>query len=319
MQPRQTTVNHMAKPTPAFPEFLIIGAPQAGGDTLKLVLQKAANVWFPPLDNLLIYHPSFNVSRVLTLRKLYKKEMAYKKRDIGWLLRFFLRISPSTKWYMSLFQTKEEGLLKGELSDEYISLPYDAVEKLRHTMPDLKIILMIRNPINRTYSSIRHYFAKDPKTPFAKMTKRQIVAAMNSPSARNQSGFNKALDNWGTFFPARQIFLGYYEDMLNDPYSFYTKLYAFLDLPPETPILDIVPPAEPAFPEGLYKHLSPFYREEMEALIARVGGAARTWTLPSAPEAAATAPVSKRSHIRTRIPKPAPDAAPAPEPEQSSK
>lgn len=306
----------MAKPVPTFPDFLIIGAPQSGCNTLKAALQKSTNAWFPPVDNLLVFHPSFNVSRALMLKKLFKKELPFRLGDLRWMLRFFLRIAPSPKWYMKLFQTKEEDLFKGELSDEYITLPYDAVERLRVAMPDVKIILMIRNPINRSFASVRHHYAKHPKLPFAKMTKRQIVGAMNSPSAISHSGYRTALDNWGVFFPPKQLFIGFYEDYVADLHSFYTKLFAFLDLPPETPIPDIAPKAEPVFPPALYKALKPFYREEIEGLVERAGRTARTWELPPVPDGVVTGPISKRSPYRIRTPKPAqasdanPDQAP---------
>lgn len=274
----------MAKASPAYPDFLLIGPPQSGADTLKAALKTSPAVWFPPLDNILAFHPSFQLVRFLTLKKMIKREIPFPLLNLRWLMRYFFRLAPSLKWYGTLFQTKEEGLIKGEFSDEYSTLPYDGAEKMHRIIPNAKIVLMVRNPIDRSYADIRKRFANHPTMPFSSMTKRQLVAAMNNDWAITHSGVQNALDSWNVFFPRDQMFIGFYEDLVINPHSFYQKLFAFLGLPPDTPVPEIQEPLTPAFPADLYKFLRPFYRLEIEGIAKRLGGPAKKWTLPPLPE-----------------------------------
>jgi hypothetical protein len=280
----------MAKPSPTYPDFLLIGAPQAGADLVKAALQTHPSVWFPPLDNILAFHPSFQLARFDTIMKFYRRELevAFSREQAVWLLRYFLRIAPSPSWYSSLFRTPAPGLIKGELSDEYMTLPYDEAAKLRSVMPKAKIILMIRDPIERSYADIRAKFVNHPKLPFSKLSKRQLIALMNSDWARTHSGYQNAINNWNVFFPQTQIFIGFYDELLSQPDMFFSKLYAFLGLG-EAPAFQPTASTPVAFPAALYKYLHPFYIQEIKQMAKRFGGPAASWLegyeyeIPSAP------------------------------------
>jgi hypothetical protein len=266
----------MAKPSPTYPDFLLIGAPQAGADLVKAALQTHPSVWFPPLDNILAFHPSFQLVRFNTMLKFYRRELTLSRDQAVWMMRYFLRIAPSPSWYSSLYRTPAEGLIKGELSDEYLTLPYDEAAKLHSAMPKAKIILMIRDPIERSYADIRARFVNHPKMPFSKLSKRQLIALMNSDWARSHSGYQHAINNWNVFFPENQIFIGFYEDLISRPDMFFTRLYAFLGLG-EAPDFQQAASSPVTFPVTLYKYLHPFYVQEIKQMAKRFGGPASCW------------------------------------------
>ncbi len=300
--------DHIAPPS-LLPDFLLIGAPQSGADHLKQVLQAVPGIWFPPLDNILAFHPSFQLMRFLTLKKLARRQLAFNPKHLNWILRFFLRPAPSINWYRKLYRTRpdQEIQLKGEFSDEYSTLPYDGVEKLRRAVPDARIVLMIRNPIDRSYAGLRDKFASHPKMPFAKMNKRQLVSVMNSDWALTHSGYQSAIDSWNVFFPRQQIFIGFYDELATDAPGFYRRLFAFLGLPEDTPVAEHSLQPDAGFPKDLYKYLNPFYRREIEGLARRFGAVPQSWELPPpnqskmpspkppAAQSADAAPAKKRS------------------------
>lgn len=268
-----------AKLPPAFPDFLLIGPPEAGADAVKDVLLQHPRIWFPPLDNILAFHTFFQVARLNNLVKLSRREITVRPQHIRWLLQYFLALSPSVKWNSKLFRLKDEAVLKGELSDEYITLPFDEVDKLHRTMPKVKVILIVRNPVERSYAAIREKLARNKKMPFDKLTRRQLLTLMNSDWARSHSSYQRAIDNWSVFFPRSQLFIGFYEDLLQDPSGFMRRIYDFLGLEGELP-LDVArlgPKPLPAFPAEGLPYLHPFYRSEIEGLAARLDGHAASW------------------------------------------
>lgn len=269
----------MAKePTPpSYPDFLIIGAPEAGGNIVKEALLKNPKIWFPPLDNILAFHPAFQIERFQIIIDLFRGNIPFKTKDIFWMIRYLLQPLPSAKWLSKLFTTKQKDLVKGELSDEYITLPFDEVEKLHRALPDLKIVLLIRHPVERSFDSIRRKFQDNRKTPFAKLNRRQKVALLNSDWARSHSSYQSALDSWPVFFGLKNIHVAFYEDLLEDPKTFMRKLASFLGV--ETPPIDALklPRPQKAIPAGLLRHLHPFYRQEIEGLANRLNGRAGGW------------------------------------------
>lgn len=271
----------MAKPKspPVFPDFLLIGPPEAGAELIKAALLEHKQVWFPPLDNILAFHSSFQLARLQILQKLLKGKIKIKLSQLRWLANYLLTPVPSVKWYSRLIRTKEEGLFKGELSDEYITLPFDEVEQLHRLMPKAKIIIILRNPVERSYAAIRDKFADNKKTPFERLTRRQLLALMNSDWARTHSSYQRALDSWPVFFPRANIFIGFYDDLITTPIEFMERLQAFLNIEAPVPFMvaDMIPPQEQTFPEEYLKMLHPFYRQEVEGLANRLSGHAGTW------------------------------------------
>lgn len=298
----------MAKPKlpPVLPDFILIGAPEAGAELVKQALTQHSHVWFPPLDNILAFHSSFQFARLQILQKLFKGKISFKVSDISWLLKYFLQPTPSVRWYSRLLRTKEEGLYKGELSDEYITLPFDEVEQLHRVMPKTKIIILIRNPVERSYAAIREKFTDNKKTPFERLTKRQLITLMNSDWARTHSSYQRALDSWPVFFPRANIFIGFYDDLIINPVEFMERIQAFLNIEAPVPdiVADIVPPQEQTFPEEYLKLLHPFYYRELEGLANRLSSHAGTWLdkFPAPPPSANTK--------RKRLPPPKPKSPP---------
>ncbi len=269
----------MARKPLCYPDFILIGAPNAGGDIIKSALSRDAHIWFPPLDNILAFHPGFQVARFDTLRKFFSNKLPYHPKDMKWLLRYFLKPSPDPTWYGKLFWTKDDTLLKGEFSDEYINLPYDQVGKLYKTIPECKIVVMLRDPVERSYAAIREKFADNPKMPYSQMSKRQIITLMNSDWARTHSAYQNAIDGWVVFYPQDQIYIGFYEELLEDPEKVINEIRAFLDLEPMA-LKDkraLLGKAQPRFPDSLLKNLNSFYRIEAKGLAQRLGGYAEAW------------------------------------------
>lgn len=98
------------------PEFLIIGVAKGGTSSLEKTLQKHPE----------IYMPGFEINYF---------ELQYKN---------------GLDWYKSHFPHKNK--INGEKSSAY-SYFMDNHQKMSNTLPDAKLILILRNPIDRAYSN----------------------------------------------------------------------------------------------------------------------------------------------------------------------
>jgi len=111
----------------AKPSFLIIGTQKGGTTSLFHYLQKHPNVLSPE-----------------------KKEIQY----FSWNYRRGLL------WYRSFFPKKKNNKIAGEASPDYLFHPYAAKRAYEYN-PNFKIIVLLREPIDRALSQYHHEINKN--------------------------------------------------------------------------------------------------------------------------------------------------------------
>lgn len=113
------------------PTFLGIGAQRAGTTRLH---------------NLLASHPDIQMAK--PTGDLFNKETHFfsgvaKKRDLSWYLKHF---DPQTG--------QEKLAIRGEITPAYATLNRSVVQQIHRLFPNLKLIFIIRNPIDRIWSGM---------------------------------------------------------------------------------------------------------------------------------------------------------------------
>lgn len=116
----------------ALPYFIIAGAQKCGTSTLYSQLSQ---------------HP--NVIPALT------KEINYFNWNYGKGLKWYRAHFPMAKQSASRAKAVPSHFITGEASPYYMFYPY-ALERIARTLPEARIIMMLRNPVDRAYSSYQH-------------------------------------------------------------------------------------------------------------------------------------------------------------------
>ncbi len=210
-------------------DFLIIGAAKAATTWLQRCLQAQPSVFMP--------HP----------------ELHYFSRE--W--------HQGPEWFNAFFAEAPEGALTGEKSNSYFENA-EAMRRIRTHAPDAKLILQLRNPIERAYSDycmlyrrgevdarIEYHF--DPKSRFGE---RFLKGGR----------YGQHLDHIDALFPAEQLLVVVYDDMVQRPTDHLAKLRDFLGLealtPIETRVKDkntaVVPQQLGRFLKGLKPAIAPY-------------------------------------------------------------
>ena len=119
--------------TGVLPDFLIVGVQKCGTTSLY---------------NYLVRHPLVYPAR--------KKELGYFDRRYGNGIRWYRSQFPSI-FRKILFKhiLGHASFLTGEASTGYILYPH-ALRRIAQTLPDVKVILSLRNPVDRAYSHYQH-------------------------------------------------------------------------------------------------------------------------------------------------------------------
>jgi len=108
----------------SLPQFLIIGAQKAGTSSLY---------------SHLIQHPEV---------------LAATRKETGF---FSQKYEKGSSWYRTRFPSIENidrGFVSGEATPEYFFHPH-AARRIHHLLPDIRLILLLRNPVER---AISHYY-----------------------------------------------------------------------------------------------------------------------------------------------------------------
>lgn len=203
------------------PSFVIIGTARGGTTSLF---------------NYLSLHPH--------IAPPVKKEVAF----------FCTHFQKGMAWYRSHFPVKgDPAVITGEASPYYLSHPKAAI-RLKQTMPDIKIIVLLRNPVERAFSSYKNIKklglepAPDFKTAVSLEKERtageeiKISGSDNYYSSKHQhysylgrSIYHKELQRWFSQFPEKQFMIINSESFYEDPVKTYNSVIAFLGLAPHDP------------------------------------------------------------------------------------
>lgn len=130
-------------------------------------------------------------------------------------------------WYEAHFDSCREGKMRGEFSTSYLYAP-ESPERMFAHYPDVKLIAILRNPIDRAYSQYRNAI-KAGEIPES-MTFDTYRTEEKSVLA--QGRYSEQLKRYLHYFKREQMLILIQEDIARDPIGFMKGIYAFLGVDP---------------------------------------------------------------------------------------
>jgi len=110
---------------------------------------------------------------------------------------------------------------------------------IRRLIPDLKLIFLMREPIDRAWSHARHNFRyreanfKGRQNTIDDISENDWIVNVNDDWNRLCGDYLGQLKRWLSVFPREQIYLGYFEDLAAAPRPFLRSVLNFLDVDPD--------------------------------------------------------------------------------------
>ena len=156
------------------------------------------------------------------------------------------------KYYHSFFR-RYSGEPVIASADTYLLMDYDAIQRVHAYNPAMKIIVILRDPVERAYSSY-HYsvnyghhgayadFLDSVETEKDIRYERDIVRRNNTGHFYG-SLYHEHLHRWAMVFPGEQLLILKTSDLKESPLEFSRQLFSFLDLPSETGEIEMANPA----------------------------------------------------------------------------
>lgn len=201
------------------PNFLIIGAIKSGTTSLCYYLKQ---------------HPQIYMSRVKEPRFFALEGERVNFRGPG---DYNIADESVTdiKIYRTLFQSISGERAAGEASALYL-YSFKAPQRIYHYVPNAKLIAVLRNPIERAYSSFLHCIrdGREPLDDFTEALLEEEKRIRNSWAPiwhYKRAGFyHEQLKRYFDLFDKSQIRVYLYEDLNEDPSGTLRDIFRFLEV-----------------------------------------------------------------------------------------
>ena len=213
------------------PDFLILGPGACGTTSLvELYLRSNENI-FPSKNN-----------------EIFFFDIHYDK-SVNWYKVFF----PHN--FLKIFRKfLGKKTLTCEATGNYIFHPY-APKRIKEIIPNAKFILMMRNPVDRTFSHYRRQVRRGRQTlsfedalenelkifdeEFERFENDENLSEDIAPTASYlaRSRYVEAIERWLKFFPKKQFLFINSDEYFKDPVKEYNRILEFLNLPPHHPTI----------------------------------------------------------------------------------
>jgi len=219
-------IKTLSSPFRILPEFLIIGG------------QRCGSTYF---YNCLKQHP--NIKTTLRRKEIHFFDNNFNK-GILWYKSYFPTV-PSK--YANKYLLKNK-IITGEASPYYLLHPL-VPSRVHSLIPNVKLIILVRNPVDRAYSHYKQQIQRGNETLSFReaidQEKERLEGEINkiisnelqySSVLRNYSYLTRGvyinqIRNWTLYFSKDQFLIIKSEDFFKNPQKILNKTFKFLNLP----------------------------------------------------------------------------------------
>lgn len=268
------------------PHFLCIGAHKSGTTWLYENLKRHPGIWLPPVKEVHFFDGTPGLPKIAQrLNQAIAETIASGRIDdpakLDYLRKYVLDQPKDVAWYRRLFEPAG-GRLAGDITPAYAALPDATVAKVRSILPDVRIIFMMRNPIDRAWSHFR-FNAGTYKFDLSAYGFEQFRRHVDSPASESRTAYMRTIATWETCYPRDRILYAFHDDVETNPDALLRAVCGFLGVPFEPEVFAesraavVRKSLEMEIPPQLRRYLARKYRDEIAALRTRFGGHAERW------------------------------------------
>lgn len=239
--------------------FVVAGAQKSGTSLLRKYLQQ---------------HPAICTS--------HKKEVHFFDEPA-----FFKEGVPDYQAYEAMYPPARPGVLRGDVTPAYLFVE-ECAARVHAYNPDMKILVMLRNPVERAFSHWNMMRQKQleplafPDALEAEATRAQACAPFQDKAfsyiARGR--YAGQLERWFGYFPREQFLILRMEDIARNHAIAMVRVFGFLGIDPDVvikPRFANVRPYETTLPEESRQYLQSAFHDDIVRLSSLLGSDFSDW------------------------------------------
>jgi len=247
----------------AFPDFLIAGPQRTGTTWIFRNLIAHPHLFLPGTKEIYYFstlgkpdHPKFQFEFLEDYLAIFNESLKTRiKKSYDALRRCGVLYHP--RWY-------------GEATATYATLKEEAISDIARLNPNVKIVLMLRDPVERTWSHAKKEIVRRLQ-PGERASDDDFIRFFQQAGQLRRSAMHEVVAKWRNHLPTNQIYLGDYAFLSSEPRGFLDDLCQFLDAPLprrfDSPHLrsTINPTTKDPLPPALLAWLNKHLREDIES------------------------------------------------------
>jgi LPS sulfotransferase NodH len=253
-----------------FPDFLIVG-PQRTGTT-----------W---LHAHLRYHPDIMLAEpkeIFFFSSLKTPDSRrFRSNELAHYLQFFreplwhvaLRHAVSLWRYRQLYRPK----IRGEATASYAALERDIIADITALKPAIKVILTIRDPVERAWSHAKKDLVRNRRRRFEDVAPSEFEQFFTDPYQRQCAHVTENVDNWAAYLQAGHLLVALFDDIGAHPEALLLEAMSFLGVRSDRRYISravrkrVNPTAKSKVPDRYRRFLEALLQDDLARLQQRFG------------------------------------------------
>ena len=195
-----------------WPNFFLMGAPRSGTTSLYEYLKNTKGVYLPHIKETNYFSVSINLDLLI------------------------LKVIRDKKKYLNLYKDVKDEIAIGDPTPLYLWDP-KAAKLIHDVTPNAKIIITLRDPIERAYSHFLMLvsYGKDSH-PFSESIKKSLKAPPDYSGRVVECGlYYEQVKRYLDLFGKDQVKIYIYEEFFKDPHYYVKEILEFLGVNEEPP------------------------------------------------------------------------------------
>lgn len=189
-------------------------------------------------------------------------------------------------WYRAQVSAPP-GKLAGDMTPAYATLSEASVRLFAGEEPDLRVFMMLRNPIDRAWSAAKMALV-GAQLAMDEVDAHWFELHFRSAASLARSDYEATLRRWRTHFSPDQVRHFFFDDILARPADLLGRIYRFIGGRTEDPDAiagaslrqRVRPGLEEPMPAGLWETLRDLYAPRIASLAAYLGEPLDGWLEP---------------------------------------
>lgn len=130
-------------------------------------------------------------------------------------------------WYEDLFKSRDGGELKpvrGEISPGYARLKNRQIRQIAKLLPNLRILLTLRHPIDRLWSQTVYTFGHLRGRDIRSVGSLELVRQLERARSRLSSDYTRMVRIWTGAFGREALHISFFDQLCSKPESFVNEI-----------------------------------------------------------------------------------------------
>ena len=182
----------------------------------------------------------------------------FESARLDWYLSHFH--DPLPRWLykqaraLARFHTFYRPKMRGEATASYAAMDRDLIEEIAVLKPDARILMMVRDPVDRAWSHAKKDLARNRGRRPADVSEAEWQAFFRDPYQVRCARYEENIATWRSCFPAANVFVGTFEEVEQRPAELLQRVTRFLGVSDDPRYVD---------PELLRRAVNPTGRSEV--------------------------------------------------------